>query len=647
MNYKSFTSLNSIKRISYRNDINGLRALAVIAVILYHLDNKYLVGGYLGVDMFFVISGYLISNIIFSDINENNFSLKNFYFRRVRRILPSVISTILFSFPIAYFVLLPNPTLEYLTSIIFTVFFISNVYFSELDFYNSEPAELMPFLHTWSLGIEEQFYLLFPLLTFILFKKMKQKFIFVLFILFSLSLYLNIGSTFEKFYLLQYRAWQLFAGVLLCIFSQKLRIKYLDIIGLGIIFYCLYTFNDLYILEIEPRLLITFGVALIIFGDNENSVTAKLSSTKIVNNLGLTSFSLYLFHQPIFSLGRIYANKTTILLGNIQDPSYFSNLIFEKYLPYFVILLFIISNLNYKYIESKFLDNTYSISKLFLPTIFVLLVSFIGLYNEGYKLRFNNLPENVLEYIENETNQLSIDNDLCWERKIIENICVFSRNSENSIYIFGDSHAATLSLNLVTNKNLQNFNFYDITGCIKYIEYIDPNYKCEEIGYVTQPFNSFLKNIKNSLVIYFINTDLELKKYELDQFQKYIDTTLNTILQNNNKLILVYPVPIHPFGVPEQFIQNDLDFFDTVSMPIDYFVNNKNKLLAYQIYDSLENVNIYRIYPEEIFCNSFVKYECVGAFDGSLFYYDTDHLSKDGANLVVKEIVNIINSIGY
>ena len=103
----------------------------------------------------------MISNIIFSEINQDLFSLKNFYERRVRRIIPAVLSTIIITFPFAYYLLLPKATSEYLISIISTIFFFSNVYFSRLDFYNSEPADLMPFLHTWSLGIEEQFYLFF------------------------------------------------------------------------------------------------------------------------------------------------------------------------------------------------------------------------------------------------------------------------------------------------------------------------------------------------------------------------------------------------------------------------------------------------------------------------------------------------------
>ncbi len=643
---KNLLSINKIKRISFRNDINGLRAVAVVGVILYHLDIKYFGGGYLGVDIFFVISGYLISNIIFSDLNQDKFSLKNFYIRRVRRILPAVLSTILITIPFAYFLLLPKPTLEYLNSIIYTLFFLSNVYFSKLDFYNSEPADLMPFLHTWSLGIEEQFYLIFPIMSLILYKIFKDKIIIFFILIFTFSLYINIGSSFVKFYLLHFRAWQLVAGVILCIVSQNFRIKYTDFIGLLIIFYCYFKFDDEYILEIEPRIFVTLGTALIIFSKNNNSLLEKFSKNKIIHNLGLTSFSLYLLHQPIFAFGRIFSNKQTLLLGNIKNPNYFSELIFEKYLPYYILFLFVITNLNYKYVEKKFLNKSTKVSTLLLPMFLILAITSIGLNNDGYKFRFSNQSEDILQFQDNRTNSLSLQGESCWERKKIERICEFDRNSKNSVYNFGDSHAGVLSLFLSTSEELKQYNYFDLTGCIKYIENINASKECVERGYDLLNFDSYLKNINNSTVIYFINTEMEIKKHGEVEFRKYIETTINIFLQNNNKLILIYPVPQHPFNIPEQFIQKELDFYDNVSMPTKYFTQSREIELTYQIYDSFSNENIYKVYPKEIFCDSFIPLECVGAFEGSIFYYDTEHLTKTGAKLVGDKIVEIINRKG-
>ena len=156
-----FIDISKIDRISFRGDINGLRAIAVLAVVLYHADIGPFKGGWLGVDIFFVISGYLISNIIISELNNNSFSFSNFYIRRVRRILPALFSTLIFTIPFSYLLLTPKGMMEYTKSVVSSIFFYANYYFQNLDFYNAEPTKVMPLLHTWSLSIEEQFYLFF------------------------------------------------------------------------------------------------------------------------------------------------------------------------------------------------------------------------------------------------------------------------------------------------------------------------------------------------------------------------------------------------------------------------------------------------------------------------------------------------------
>ena len=127
-----------IKRISFRQDITGLRAIAVLAVVFYHAEIELFKGGWLGVDIFFVISGYLISNIIISELNEGTFTFKNFYLRRVRRILPALFSMLLLTIPFGYFLLTPKAIEEYVNSMIASVFFYANYYFQNLDFYVAE-----------------------------------------------------------------------------------------------------------------------------------------------------------------------------------------------------------------------------------------------------------------------------------------------------------------------------------------------------------------------------------------------------------------------------------------------------------------------------------------------------------------------------
>ena len=218
-------------RSDYRPEIDGLRAIAVTSVILYHLQldlfgRELFKGGFIGVDIFFVISGYLITRIILNEIQQTDkFSFVSFYERRARRILPMLFVVIFFSIPFAWFKLLPSDFLDYGKSIISSVFFFSNLFFylSQTQ-YAAESALLKPFLHTWSLGVEEQFYLVFPILMLIIYKKL-NKFFFVILIFFVLLsiLFAEYMWSFNpdlNFYLPFSRFWELAIGSILALLEN-------------------------------------------------------------------------------------------------------------------------------------------------------------------------------------------------------------------------------------------------------------------------------------------------------------------------------------------------------------------------------------------------------------------------------------------
>jgi peptidoglycan/LPS O-acetylase OafA/YrhL len=278
------TDISNVKRISFRHDINGLRAIAVLAVVFYHAELKTFKGGWLGVDIFFVISGYLISNIIISELNEGTFSFKNFYLRRVLRILPALFSTLLFTIPLAYFFLTPKAMEEYLDSLIASVFFYANYHFMNLDFYVAESTKLMPLLHTWSLAIEEQYYLLFPLISFFIYKYFKKYFTFFIGFITLGSLYLNtFYQSSDKFYRLEFRIWELLLGVLVMILSSNFKIKHLEKIGLPLMLFPILYFGDSWINDSEPKIIALTGVSLIIFSNTDSSIITKILRLKIIN----------------------------------------------------------------------------------------------------------------------------------------------------------------------------------------------------------------------------------------------------------------------------------------------------------------------------------------------------------------------------
>ena len=210
----------------YRPEIEGLRAIAVIAVILYHakiaiFDYQFFKGGFIGVDIFFVISGYLITSIILKELfNTGSFSIKNFYERRIRRILPALLFVIVVSTPFAYLYLLPSSFKDFSNSIIYSLGFSSNFYFHYSgQEYGAEDALLKPFLHTWSLSVEKQFYILIPLVLLITYKNLRRYLFYILVFFFIFSLLMSDWGSKNfpsfNFYMLPTRGWELIIGSIL------------------------------------------------------------------------------------------------------------------------------------------------------------------------------------------------------------------------------------------------------------------------------------------------------------------------------------------------------------------------------------------------------------------------------------------------
>ncbi|MFM8425787.1 MAG: acyltransferase family protein, partial [Chloroflexota bacterium] len=229
----------------YRADIDGLRAIAVLAVVFYHAGLNYFSGGYIGVDVFFVISGFLITGIIVRELREGKFTLLGFYERRIRRIFPAVFTLILFVIIASALLYSASDYSSISRSAIATTLFSSNMLFWRESGYFEAPSTLKPLLHTWSLAVEEQYYIFFPLLMVWIAKFFKSKFRTVIFVLLLASFALNIYGTYQyasaAFYFMPLRAWELFIGSILALWEPRTAVKtgtrnFLSLVGLGAIF---------------------------------------------------------------------------------------------------------------------------------------------------------------------------------------------------------------------------------------------------------------------------------------------------------------------------------------------------------------------------------------------------------------------------
>jgi peptidoglycan/LPS O-acetylase OafA/YrhL len=326
--------------MKYRADIDGLRGVAVIPVVLFHIDIGLFSGGYVGVDVFFVISGFLIANILLSDIDDDRFSIIRFYERRVRRIFPSLFGVLFFSTIAASFLKFPGDLQSYGESLFSTSLFFSNYYFMGEEGYFAAPAETKPLLHMWSLSVEEQFYIVFPIILYVMMRYYyKWRFHImsaIVLVSVSYSAYLVLYFPDDAFYSTFSHAWELLLGAGLALYARKSPMNQriaesCSALGLGLILYAVFFYSEATPFPGAAALLPCVGTALIIIAGRANScaVNQFLSMTPF-RIPGLVSYSLYLWHWPIlvfyttYSLEPPSASEKALLLLSISVISWVS-----------------------------------------------------------------------------------------------------------------------------------------------------------------------------------------------------------------------------------------------------------------------------------------------------------------------------------
>jgi peptidoglycan/LPS O-acetylase OafA/YrhL len=323
--------------VQYRPEIDGLRAVAVGGVVLSHAGVAALSGGFMGVDVFFVISGYLITSIMLAEKAAGHFSLMTFYYRRARRILPALFLVLLVSIPLAWWLMLPEQFMDFGRSVGATAIFLSNVHFWERTGYFDTSSKLLPLLHTWSLAVEEQFYLLYPLIFIVAQRIARNALLYVLLLLILLSAWLaQWGASYRpevNFFFSFSRFWELLVGAAIaCLptFHPKPWHKWPTLLGLGLISISYIVFSE----ATATPSLFTFvpvaGAALVLMFGAQSGLAKTLLTLPIVVGLGVISYSVYLWHQPVFAFARLYfvieVPKTTMLalIGIVLGLSWLS-----------------------------------------------------------------------------------------------------------------------------------------------------------------------------------------------------------------------------------------------------------------------------------------------------------------------------------
>ena len=416
--------------MTYRPEIDGLRAVAVVSVILFHAGFSLLSGGYVGVDIFFVISGYLITTIILDDVDKNEFSLSGFYERRARRILPALFCVVVVSTAVAYLTLLPDQLVAYGKSVISIPLFISNILFWHERGYFGTVTELKPLVHTWSLAVEEQFYLLYPPLMFLVLKYLRPKLAVLLCGGFLISMVLSWYLTrlhFETaFYLPFARAWELLAGALVVIARRSfptVPAAYnlaASLAGLALIAFALFFFTADTVFPGLAAAIPVSGTALVLWAHSKDNVVHKLLAQKPLVYIGLASFSLYLWHQPIFAFLRQLGFD-------------------EGWMPAGIALTAVVSALSYFYIERPFRNREqFNKKRIFilsgLTSTALLALGAVLVLNHGFINRYSPEDAKLLAQFS------EIDG---YNQRIFDslNMKPYQKTEKRKIFVTGDSHA--------------------------------------------------------------------------------------------------------------------------------------------------------------------------------------------------------------
>ncbi|OYU10978.1 MAG: acyltransferase [Comamonadaceae bacterium PBBC1] len=650
--------------MTYRREIDGLRALAVLPVILFHAGVDAFSGGFVGVDVFFVISGYLITGIIISELAKGNFSLINFYERRARRILPALFLVMLVCLPFSWFLLLPHDLKDFSDSLLAVPLYISNILFWTESGYFDTTAELKPLLHTWSLAVEEQYYLCFPLFLMSIWRFGLR---WVLLLMGGMVIaglayaeWASLAKPAVAFYLLPSRSWELLLGGLAAFYvlSEHYQAKshFLSEIAsaLGM---CCVLFSVFYFSKATPfpgfyALIPTVGAVLIILYGTHDTIVGQLLGQKLIVNMGLVSYSAYLWHQPLFAFARHQS---------INNPDQYILLILSA-------LSIGLAYLSWRFIETPFRNKTWiSRKKLFLfvlmGSLFFMGLGLAGIAYKGFKTRFN-YPEKFEAQFKLQDHRKNCDNGQGHQSGDVP-FCTYGseNNSKPNMVIFGDSHSAAIHPVFEKLAHEQGFTFahHGLGGCIPLInvDVLKGNWDRGVCKKVSESQYEYVKKNKIKTVIlvarwsYYTQGEYEkdMKGYFLSSdslddigreksrsvFKNEFLRTVESYEKLGAQVIVLLQVPqqkSEPRKIYSKILMlNEPDNKKTQDAILDYSVMESDhlKLQAFNrefFYSIQQRSRLTFVNPDAAYCHDG---RCALGTSEYSFYQDLDHLNALGA----------------
>lgn len=610
----------------YRHDIDGLRAVAVVAVILFHLHVAGFSGGYVGVDIFFVISGYLITGLIYGDIRSEQFSIKEFYIRRIRRLAPALLTTLAVVAVFAFLTLKPEELHSFGLSLMFQSISTQNFFFlSEGEYFLG--SDFKPLLHTWSLAVEEQFYLFWPLILLFIRRYTFKAQILSIAALVLLSFAVNLAfmglSPKASFFLLPARAWELGLGGLIALLETRVQFRELlshrlrTVLGvIGAVFVCIsfFTFSAATPFPGTAALLPVSGaVLLLVSGVGSPTAVSRMLSLRSIVFLGLISYPMYLWHWPIIVALRQYDVSLT---------------------PLVVIAVFlgtvVLSAATYRYIESPIRSKRWLSTSRHLLTLAAAgfaILTFFGIHTwhtQGAAYRYPEAVRNFLNApLSARTSRCGIVFKALHPK---DQVCALHADATATrrVLLWGNSHADHWS-GLFSELATANSStlFLNARNCRA-----TPDHEfCGE--QVQQGVLKFIVSERVTDVV-LASTGYGAYKVPDEVFEKNLKSLVQKLSNIGVRTWLVVDVPggaaLDPIGA---FLANP-DAPVLGSIPLSEYLKIKNR--EKDLYDSLSRTysGVHTVDPAINLCDS---KNCFGGLGNIIWYSDSTHLTDAGAKV--------------
>ena len=631
------TTTSNHAKVPFRPDIQGLRAISVLLVVFFHAGIGGFHAGYLGVDIFFVISGYWMTMLVQRDLDQGTFRFRDFYARRVRRILPALYFSLLLTLIIAWFVLWPQDFRDFMKVLGSTVLLFSNNVLMILgDGYFAPEMEYQPLLHMWSLSVEEQFYLFFPLFLFLIgFLWQPARYGLVVLIPVASLVWAiwafhaeSVSASFV-FYQLPGRVWEFAVGGLVAwwVLREKPIYPWLGYIGMVLVVAALFLVDET---ERGPGIGVIFvvvGAALLLFPGTERSsaLSVQLLSYPLLVWIGGLSFSLYLIHQPVLSFARHYG---------VMDPSTLLVLSIGIGIP--------LSALMKKFVEDPFRNKSIvSRNKLVVvmvsSTVALIGIAVYAVENKGLPDRFDPLTTQITE-----TAWGSPLRKQCHDVDLSE-ACVHFGDTQPTWVILGDSHvpAVAYALGERLKEDHQSILHLSVSGC----GLADESSRCRT--WYRAAMDRILGDERLTHVVFStrfgsqmygahkftwpevprMNTDAHRERVK----REYAEA-IDTLISAGKQVIWVQQAPEVGLNLSAVMRQAVSQQGVAVSVPRHWWRERTEGFEAY--YDTLRD-RVTFINPEALFCDS---NDCYAVKDGVTRYRDRDHVSLSGAREIVEEM---------